>query len=446
MSSHRPGRAILLPLLVFSLVVLGQWPLASNPGYFSHDELQWAAYAAEGRTFDWGATHLFQYRPLTFSTWLWLSSLLFGTPPAFHSVLVAAGAVNAALACLLALRLGARPVAAVVGAALFGLGPHAMYVHGWIGTIGDVLWVGLGLGAMLVASSRRLPVAATGVLVATCVALALLAKEAAVSIAPLMALVAWLGTAPDSAARRRWTVATVVAGVVVAAWLGWRLEALLAAPAQPGTAYSLAAGHVPLRWLEQFLFLPDPAVPEVHVVLADGWDKRAVVAALLWIGALVALSRAGWRWAVALLLGGTAALAPALPLASGANQYGYGFACVVTLVAACAWPRVPAWGRALLTLAGLLVLWHGVAVMSQVRAVGERQARFSPAVAAALEDRDTVLRLGMEDESDRWMYQRLVHDIPHYDGVRFGDRVRLAQPGEPADAIVREDGSLAPAR
>lgn len=446
MSPHRHGRVAVLPMLVFVLVALAQWPLALNPGYFSHDELQWAAYAADGRTVDWGATHLFQYRPLTFGTWVWLSSLLFGTPPAFHSVLVAAGAFNAALACLLALRLGARPVPAAVGAALFGLGPHAMYVHGWIGTIGDVLWLGLALGAGLAAASRRLPAGIAGVLVAVCVALALLAKEAAVSIAPLMGLAAWLGTAPGSAARRRWATATVVAGVVVAAWLGWRLDALLGAPSQPGTAYSLAPAHVPVRWLEQFLFLPDPAPPEVHVVFAGGWGKRTVIAALLWVGALVALSRAGWRWPVALLLGGTAALAPVLPLASGANQYGYGFACVVTLVAACAWPRVPGWGRGVLALAGVLVLWHGVAVMSLVRAVGERQARFSPAVAVALEGRDTVLRLGVEDESDRWMYQRLVHDIPHYDGVRFGDRVRLAEPGEPVDAVVREDGSLAPVR
>ena len=139
-------------------------------------------------------------------------------------------------------------------------------------------------------------------------------------------------------------------------------------------------------------------------------------------------------------------MAPALPLAAGANQYAYGFACVTTLVAACAWPRLPRWGRALLLFAALLVAWHGVNVMRQVRAVGERQARFSPAVADALRGRDDVLRLAIADDSDAWIYRRLTHEIPTYDGVVFGDRVRIVAPGEPADAVVRDDGSLAPVR
>ena len=33
--------------LLFAAAVLLQLPLALNPGYFSHDELQWAAFAAD---------------------------------------------------------------------------------------------------------------------------------------------------------------------------------------------------------------------------------------------------------------------------------------------------------------------------------------------------------------------------------------------------------------
>lgn len=445
MPTSHPGRTAWLPWLALALVALVQLPLLLNPGYFSHDELQWAAFAADGRSFDWTATHLFQYRPLTFSLWLWLSGLLFDTPQAFHAVLVAGGAANAALACLLARRLGAAPWPALAGAVLFGIGPQAMYVHGWIGTLGDILWVGLGLSAALVASSRRLPTAAMAALVGLCVLLALLAKEAAVSIAPLLALAAWLATDPSSAARRRWTLAAVIAGAVVAAWLAWRLGALLGAP-RAGGAYAVSLAHVPLRWYEQQLFPFDPGVAEVHTLLAHGFSKRVLLATLIWLGVVAALARAGWRWPVAFVLGGLAALAPALPLASGANQYGYGFACVTTLVAACTWPRLPRWGRAVLLFAALLVVWHGVDVMRQVRTVGERQARFSPAVAEALRDRAGVLRLTIDDDSDAWMYRRLTHEIPHYDGVVFGDRVRIVTPGEPADAVVREDGSLAPVR
>ena len=78
-------------------------------------------------------------------------------------------------------------------------------------------------------------------------------------------LAGWDGAPSRASSRQPSQAATVVAGVVVAAWLGWRLDALLGAPSQPGTAYSLAPAHVPVRWLEQFLFLPDPAPPEVHV-------------------------------------------------------------------------------------------------------------------------------------------------------------------------------------
>ena len=41
-------RDIVIALQVFALACLLQLPLALNPGYYSHDELQWAAFAADG--------------------------------------------------------------------------------------------------------------------------------------------------------------------------------------------------------------------------------------------------------------------------------------------------------------------------------------------------------------------------------------------------------------
>jgi len=443
MPINRSTRSGLLPLLALALVVLAQLPLVLNPGYFSHDELQWAAHAIAGPRIGWLAFETFQYRPLTFTVWSALSRQLFETPQAFHAVLVAGGALNAAMACLVARRLGAAAGPALAGAVLFGLGPQAMYVHGWIGTIGDVLWLGLGLLAALVATSRRLPLAAIAVLAAVFTALALLSKEAALSIPPLLALGAWLAAAHDRDLRRRLAVAAGAAGVVAAAYLAVRLGTLLDAP-RSGTAYSLSPWHAPMRWLEQQLYPFDPGVMEVHVQFARGIDKRVVAAGLLWLGVVASLSRAGWRWPVAFLLGGIAALAPALPLAASANQYAYGFACVATLVVACAWPRLPRVARAVVVLAGVLVLWHGVAVMGSMRKVGERQARFSPAVADVLRGRGEPLRLQMGDGADAWIYLRLTHDIPQNQGVPFGDRVRIVGEGEPADMTVNEDGSLSP--
>ena len=81
--------AWLAPAAVFALVLLAQLPLILNPGYFSHDELQWAAFAADGRHVAWTAIGDFQYRPLTFNLWMWLSRPLFARPQVFHALLVA---------------------------------------------------------------------------------------------------------------------------------------------------------------------------------------------------------------------------------------------------------------------------------------------------------------------------------------------------------------------
>ena len=94
--------------LVLLAVLLAQLPLILNPGYFSHDELQWAAAAEQGPGFVWLATDAFQYRPLTFNLWTWLSRHLFAQPQALPSVLVAWGAANAALLLALARRFGVR--------------------------------------------------------------------------------------------------------------------------------------------------------------------------------------------------------------------------------------------------------------------------------------------------------------------------------------------------
>ena len=44
---RRPWPQWMLPAIVLAGVLLAQAPLILNPGYFSHDELQWAAFAAQ---------------------------------------------------------------------------------------------------------------------------------------------------------------------------------------------------------------------------------------------------------------------------------------------------------------------------------------------------------------------------------------------------------------
>ena len=96
--------------------LLLQWPLAFNPGYFSHDELQWAAFADGDLLAPWRDVAAFQYRPLTFSLWMLLSRLLFDTPVAFHAVLVAWGSLHAGLLFAIGRRFGMPPWPAAAGA------------------------------------------------------------------------------------------------------------------------------------------------------------------------------------------------------------------------------------------------------------------------------------------------------------------------------------------
>lgn len=430
-----------LPALVFMAIFTAQLPLVLNPGYFSHDELQWAAYAAEGRAVPWLALDAFQYRPLTFNLWMALSRALFEWPQAFHAVMVALGALNAVLAMLLSRRLGLPDHAAAAGALVFALGPYAAYVHGWIGTLADLLWVGLGLAIGLLAASRIRPGwIVVGTVTATIAAL--MAKEAALSIPALLAVAWWM-----SGWSRRWAMAMLASGAVAAVYLALRLDVILGGAADaPG--YAVGAWNVPLRWIEYQLFPFIMTAAEAQSTLARGWiDGRTLASAFLWTALLFVLWRSGGRRAPAFLLGGLAALAPALLLDSAATQYGYAFSAVTTLVAASAWASATSWRRVLLGSMAVLMIWHGINVVRHVRRVGELQAVFSPALAEHLRTHaGPPLRLALDHEPERWAYLRLTHRIPHYDGVPVGDRVRIAEPGEQADLRVTREGGLEPLR
>lgn len=435
-------RPLLPALAVLALVLLAQLPLVLNPGYFSHDELQWAARADAGGRFPWLGFDAFQYRPLTFNLWSWLSRELFATPQAFHAVVVALGALDAMLLAMVLRRFGASAAVAAVAALVFALGPYAAYVHGWVGTLGDLLWVGFALLCAGLATRAR-PAWALAVAALLLAVAGLLAKEAALSIPALAAVAALL----DVSRRRRWLAVLAGSAVPALAYVTLR-HGVLAEVAPQDAAYAWRLAHLPQRWLEYQLYPPNLPVFEAHNTLSRGFDARTGVTALLWLALVAALARAHWRWAAAFVLGGLAALGPVLVLGTAANQYAYAFAALTAGVVALAWPRLPRWGRIVAWLLALLLVLHGLNVMRQVRKVGEVQAVFSPALAAAVADAapGAVVRLSPAADAAPWMFQRLAHDIPSYRGVAIGPRVRFVEPGAPADFVIAADGRLQPVR
>ena len=426
-----------MPWLVLLLAFLAQLPLVLNPGYFSHDELQWAARAAHGQGFAWTATDAFQYRPLTFNLWVWLSQRLFDHPPLFHAALVLWGCANAALLCAVARRFGLRPWPAALAALGFALSPYATYAHGWVGCIGDLAWLMCALVATWCALRLR-GMAAIAIIAALCTGAGLLAKEAALAM-PALAAVAWYFDRPR---RTRWLAATLGAGVVAVLFLALRADALLHAPRE-GAQYALSVANVPLRWIEYQLFPPFVPLLETFTLFNAGIGPRIAAGALLWCALAWALWRAGPRYLALFLVAGVAALAPVLPLGSSWNHYAYGFAAVVAPVAAAAWGATSRPGRWAIAAFATLTLLHGLVVTVAMHEIGRIQSVFSPALAQAVRAHgDAPLRLRVAPGAKEWIFVRLTHDIPEYDGVAIGERVRLVGADEDAELEVAADGSL----
>ena len=428
------GQAWRLLAAVAACVLIFHSPLIFNPGYLSHDELQWAYQATQhqGPAFVnglWRDVHAFQYRPLTFSLWMLVSRQFFDHPFAFHAIIVAAGALNAGLLSIALFRAGAGVRASFAAGLLFGLGPYATYVHGWVAIIADLIWVFCTLAIALATmhSKHRWLIWIASLVLAWS---ALLAKESGVVIAALLGL-AWLFSGRQCA----WAEATAFAAVPVITYLSIRLHTILTG-APSGSPYTWHLSVIPSNWLKY----------QLYPVAIDKFGTEGVRAlapiVVIWGLMLLALWRAHSRYVFALLLFGAAALGPVL-IVQPAAWYGYGYSAVMAAVVALAWTHMKRWGHLAVSLFACIGFLHSVNLMRIIHDAGVKQSRFSPALAAALEKSDgQPVVLSVKNEKDRWIYIRMTHDIPAYDGVKMGENVKLAEGSEAANYQVQEDGSL----
>ena len=157
---------------------------------------------------------------------------------------------------------------------------------------------------------------------------------------------------------------------------------VLLAP-DPSHAYALSPFSAPRHWLAYWLFPLRPTTFEIVGLWNASAAQLAVTGALL-LGMVLMIARRTPRLALALVIGGTLALAPALPLGMAANQYGYGFWAWCVACLALAWPALGRPGRALLLFLALVSTWHGVNVQRAMREAGQLQAVFQPALVTAL--------------------------------------------------------------
>lgn len=432
------------------LALLVQLPHMLNPGYFSHDELQWGFRATSVPfadilwidPFDFAT---FQYRPLTFNLWLLLSAAFFDTPWLMHGMQALFGAGVFLLVDRLMRRHG------IAGwtrwcAGLLWLGfPYVTYVHGWVGTFGDQIWLAAGIGVLL-ACFRRAPddPSRLAPLLAGFAGtwIGLLGKESALVI-PAFALAHAL-LCPRH--RRIFLWATLGASLAAASYLGLRLEVILEGAAQTG-AYAPAWTQPPLRIAEYWTFPATLQRLDSFATFAE--PSSRVCWSITTLGVLFAtLAWYRWRHAALLAVLPTIALGPTLVLPNAANQYAYGFATALVIVLAHAARQLP---RAAL-LAGLpwicLVLLHGVHVVDRQREVGALQSVLLPEINRLLQSDGTlVLYVRAEHPDDTWRLQRTVTTVPGYREVAWGGRVTALAHDDTsgrATHVMARDGRLSP--
>jgi hypothetical protein len=319
----------------------------------------------------------------------------------------------------------------------FVLGPYAAWTQAWVATLADLLWVGAALAlahlGVRATNTRPLHIAALSAVVT---ALALLAKESALVLPALALLAAWLDD------RRTWRWIALGSALPALAYFVLRVGVILFGD-RPGGAYTWAWTAVPDQAWRYWVFVLAPSLAEIETLGKLSATHLAVAGAIL-AALTVALWRAGWKFLVAWLVGGLLALGPVLILHLPANHYAYGFSALTLGVLALAWPRLPRAGRVLAGVFVFVGVWHGVSIQRHVRDAGEKQAVFSPALAAAVRAAATTPVRVRLPERDAWLYVRLTTDVPGYRGVAIGERVVLVGAGEPADFSIAEDGALVP--
>lgn len=427
--------------LVLLLAMVLQIPLILNPGYFSHDELQWAA-RADVTDFSlmpwlaWFDFEQYQFRPLTFNLWLWLSYFLFETPVLFHAVLVFWGSFNAVLLMYVARYYLSSPATGVVAGLLFVLSPYAIYVHGWVATMADLLVLSFLL-LLILAIINHPKIISVVLATFLLTSLALFSKESALSIPAILAVV-WMVDGRKS----HWLLACMVSGLVAALYLGLRLPVLLQQP--EGTHYSLSVWSMPIRWLEYNLYWIMPNAGEPNSTLPNGFHISPIIAMLFVIGFFMALWLSHRKLTLVLLFGSIATLLPVLPIASSAGQYGYLFAAWTVLMVALIWPHASSWVKKVIAVMAALGLMHAMVIMVMMYYVGAIQSVFTPAVAkvVAVTNHNQPIRLKLAADSRPWIFVRLVNDIPSYQGVAIGDRIQLVNQDQTADYLIQADGEL----
>ena len=437
----------LTPALLPLLLLLLQLPLALIPGYLSHDDLQWLARAdvpwSAISWVSWVDFSSLQYRPLAFNLWLVLAHLFGGSPRLMHTLFVLIGTANAWLLARVIVGMQVSARVAYASAVVFALSPYAIYVHGWTGTLADLLTLLLGLTAarcLQRAASAADPnaIVLNAVAATVLAAVALLCKESAIVLPALLAIVAL--RAP---LRKPSIAALTIAALIAVGYVAMRPA--LAESVQIDPAYAWSLRHVPAHFAEYSLYPFMPPLFEIGPLLSKSAPRIAVAAGCLAL-LLAALASAGLRWPVIWLVAFTVALGPVLLLPVAYDHYAYLAAAAAIAVCASAWTSLGRFARGAMLAVATVVVLHGLAVMSRLYTVGVIQRNLCDDLLAELRNSTAPLHVAAADPRDAWLIGRLLRGVQSYRGVPFAARVHFGEDGPAASGDrplrMNRDGHL----
>ena len=429
------------PLATFLLAaLLISLPLVLNPGYFSHDELQWLALADREHWNElpwqgWFDFRPFQFRPLTFNTWLVLSAVVGYQPLLMHAVVVGLGLFNAWLLRSCMVGGGVRITIATGAALLFLLSPSVMQVHGWVGTIGDLYCL---MAALLgVRVLQRHPGRSMEI---TCIValtiLALLSKESAL-VFPVLLLAAW--------PQRRWSLWLPVTAsfAIVMIYLALRWQTILYTPRSDGH-YAWSLMNIPSRLLDYAAFPFVPNLFETHVIRLHESAWRWVLGLGLCGGLLLLVLRTGWRALLALVFGWIACLGPILLLGASTSVYAYLASAWAFAACAWAWQASSVLSRRLMLGIAVVVSLHGLLIGERIIQIGVLQHGVFASIEQLLPTATYAapLRLSAAQRRDQAALARMFHDVPSWRRIPLDGRVVIVTAGDSPNFIVAPDGSL----
>jgi hypothetical protein len=402
--------------------------LIMNPGYYSHEELQFLKDSSNisWTSLDWQPPrHNVEYRPVGRNFELMVMSLLGMYPQFVHLVHTVIHILNAFIVFILAGKLFPElgEKFQITASLFFMFSPLASFGAGWAAAVYDLLYV-LFAGVILVLYSRRNDayfngplkklILYAGIFILT--ALALLTKETAVMIVwYLFLLLVFAGF------DRKGIVIFISACTATLIYAFIRISSLFHIAVESTSGYKVSLGQNILQNFTQYFLYPFTAgVTEIHnvFVLTPAW--MLLTAAGIHIVVIVLLSMRRFVYAIWYLVAFVFPLMPILIINMTASHYLY--ASAIPLSIALAYLLFRTKNKFVYTLivgSVLLLAAHSIVNQTYLFNTGIYQRKILTSMAALVSSEDTGTGCKLEKrivmvtdpKSPNWILARVLRAV-----------------------------------